>query len=180
MKNFLCIAAVFFFASGCKPGIPRDIIQPEEMAKVLHDIHIADGYVTNSPRPDSMKVLAASYYKGIYKKYNIDSALYAKSMNYYYTDPKALNDIYLKVTAELTGEKNNIVKADSLFNAREIAKARLKLQRDSTRKADSTYWHNMVLKPVAKPKDTSGIDTVKKTIDVMGLKMDYKGLKDLK
>ncbi|SMC41355.1 DUF4296 domain-containing protein [Pedobacter africanus] len=180
MKNFLCIAMVFFFASGCKPGIPKDIIQPEEMAKVLQDIHIADGYVTNTPHPDSIKVLAASYYKGIYKKYNIDSALYAKSMEYYNTDPKALNDIYLKVTAELTKEKNSILKADSLFNAGEIAKARLKLVRDSARKADSAYWRELILKPVAKPKDTAAKDTVKKKIDVIRLKMDYKGLNDLK
>ena len=177
MKNFLYTITVFFFVSGCKPGIPKDIIQPEEMARVLHDIHIADGYVTSTMRPDSVKILAASYYKGIYKKYNIDSALYTRSMNYYYGDPKALNDIYLKVTGELTKEKNDITKADSLFNAREIAKAKLKLDKDSTRK----FWAEFLLKPVKQPKDTAGLkDTVKKKIDVIRLKMDYKGLKDLK
>jgi hypothetical protein len=204
MRNFLYIVFVFFFVSSCKPGIPKDIIQPEEMAKVLHDIHIVDGYVNLSVRPDSVKIIAASYYKGIYKKYDIDSALYAKSMDYYYREPKALNDIYVKVTADLTKEKNVIVKADSLVNAKEIMKARLKITRDSTRKADSTFWTDFLLKDsirlklyklkdtvklkgkaklkgITKLKDTAKLkDTVKKKIDVIRLKMNYKGLTDLK
>ena len=186
MKNFLYIVVVFFFALGCKPGIPRDIIQPEEMAKVLHDIHMADSYLGMVARPDSVKIIAAGYYKGIYKKYGIDSALYTKSMNYYYADPKALNDIYLQVTGKLTKERDAIVKADSLFNANEMAKIRIKAVRDSTRKADSTFWANFLLKDPGKLKDSTLKDTaklkdtIKKRIEVIRLKMDYKGPKDLK
>ncbi|MNL60792.1 hypothetical protein D3C87_1846350 [compost metagenome] len=110
-------------------------------------------------------------------------------MDYYYKQPKVLNDIYVKVTAELTKEKDGIIKADSIIQAKEIAKVRMKFVRDSTRTADSTFWANFLLrdtallkKPKLKgPKDTTKQDTVvKKKIDVMMLKMDYKGLKDLK
>lgn len=186
MKNFLYIVVVFFFAVGCKPGIPKDIIQPEKMAKVLHDIHMADSYLGMVTSPDSVKIIAAGYYKGIYKKYGIDSVLYAKSMDYYYRDPKALNDVYTKVTGQLKMEKDVLVKADSLFNAREIAKIRAKAVSDSTRTADSTFWANFLLKDPAKLrdsklKDTAKLkDTVKKRIDVIRLKMDYKGPEDLK
>lgn len=186
MKNFLYIAIVFFSLSGCKPGIPADLIQPEEMARVLHDIHVADSYLGMTSRPDSVKIKAAEYYKGIYKKYEIDSALYNRSMAYYYKEPKILNDIYVKVVAELTKEKDAVVKADSIFNAKEIAKLQFKAIRDSTRKADSTFWANFLLKPSARLKalgikDTALLkDTVKKNIDVIKLKMDYKGPKDLK
>lgn len=186
MRNFLYIVIVFCFASGCKPGIPKNIIQPEEMAKILHDIHMADSYLGMVARPDSVKIIAAGYYKGIYKKYGIDSALYTKSMDYYYTDPKALNDIYIKVTGQLTKEKDAIVKADSLLNASEMAKIRIKAVRDSTRTADSTFWANFLLKDTAKLKDSALKDTaklkdtLKKRIDVIRLKMDYKGPKDLK
>lgn len=186
MRNFLSIVIVFFFVSGCKPGIPKDIIQPEEMAKVLHDIHMADSYLGMVTRPDSVKIIAASYYKGIYKKYGIDSVLYTKSMDYYYRNPKALNDIYIKVTGQLTKERDVIVKADSLLNAKELAKMRIKALRDSTRKADSTFWADFLLKDRVKLKDSNLKDTaklkdtVKKRIDVIRLKMDYKGPKDLK
>lgn len=192
MRNFLYIVIVFFLISGCKPGVPKDIIQPDEMAKVLHDIHIADGYLGQIARPDSVKIIAAGYYKGIYKKYDIDSALYTRSMNYYYKDPKVLNDIYVKVTGQLTKEKDLIVKADSTFNAKEIEKAKLKIVRDSTRTADSTFWADFLLKDrtklnkakltdTAKLRDTAKLtDTVKKKIEVIRLKMDYKGPQDLK
>lgn len=186
MKNFLYIAIVFFLLSGCKPGIPGDLIQPEEMAEVLHDIHIADSYLGMTMRPDSVKIKAAEYYKGIYKKYDIDSATYTKSMAYYQKEPKILNDIYVKVTKELTKEKDAIIKADSIFNAKEMMKLRIKVIRDSTRTADSTFWANFLLKPSARlkalgVKDTTLLkDTVKKRIEVIKLKMDYKGPKDLK
>lgn len=186
MKNFLYIVIVFFFIFGCKPGIPGDIIQPDQMAKVLHDIHLADSYLGMTSRADSVKIKAAEYYKGIYKKYDIDSALYAESMAYYNREPKVMNEIYVKVTAALTKEKNAIVKADSIQNAREVMKMRLKMISDSTRTADSTFWANFLLKPSARLKaegiiDTALLkDTVKKKIDVIRLKMDYKGPKDLK
>lgn len=186
MKNFLYIVFVFFFAWGCKPGIPKDIIQPEEMAKVLHDIHMADSYLGMVSKPDSAKLIAAGYYKGIYKKYGIDSALYTKSMEYYYRDPQKLNDIYVAVTGKLTKEKDALVRADSLINAIRIAKLKAKFVSDSTRTADSTFWANFLLKEPIKPKDstlkdtTKLKDTVKKRIEVIRLKMDYKGPKDLK
>ena len=186
MKNFLYIAIVFFLLSGCKPGIPKDLIQPEEMAKILHDIHIADSYLGMTMSPDSVKIKAAGYYKGIYKKYDIDSATYTKSMVYYQKEPKILNDIYLKITGTLTKEKNAILKADSIFSAKEMMKARMKMVRDSTRTADSTFWADFLLKPSARQKamgikDTALLkDTVKKNIDVIKLKMDFKSLKDLK
>ncbi len=156
MRYFLYITMILFFLSGCKPGIPGDIIQPDEMAKVLHDIHIADSYLGMNTRPDSVKIKAAEYYKGIYKKYDIDSVMYNKSMDYYYKQPKVLNDIYIKVTSVLTKEKDGIIKADSIINAKEIAKIRMKFVRDSTRTADSTFWADFLLKDTTSLK----MDTV--------------------
>ena len=161
MKNFLPIIVVFFFISGCKPGIPKDIIQPEEMAKVLHDMHIADGYVTMTPNVDSAKRMAASYYKGIYKKYNIDSALYNQSLNYYYGDPKTMTDIYKVVTDQLTGERNQLMKADSLANAKIINKQRAKIVLDSTRIADSTLRARYIFRDTAKKDTTKKLEVIK-------------------
>ncbi|WP_316809884.1 DUF4296 domain-containing protein [Pedobacter heparinus] len=175
MRKILYILIVFFSISGCKPGIPKDIIQPDDMAMVLHDIHLTDGLVNNVGRPDSAKIIAAAYYKGIYKKYNIDSALYARSMAYYYDDPKALNAIYIKVTGKLGKERDVIVKADSLMSANEVLKIRRRALADSTRKADSLFWSNFLLRDTARSKDLPIEHT-----EVIKLKMRYKGPKDLK
>jgi hypothetical protein len=175
MRNFLYSLLVILSLAACKPGIPKDIIQPDEMASVLHDIHLTDSYISNMPGPDSARIVAAAYYKGIYKKYHIDSALYAKSMNYYYDDPKVLKAIYVNVTGKLTKEKNAIVTADSLISANEVAKMRRRVWGDSTRKADSIFSVHFLLRDSARNADTQ-INRA----DVITLKMQYKGLYYLK
>lgn len=161
MKNFLYIVVVFFFISGCKPGIPKDIIQPDVMAKVLHDIHIVDGIIAMTPSVDSAKKMAAAYYKGVYKKYDIDSAIYTKSLNYYYTEPRVMTDIYKNVTAELTKDRNVIVQADSIATAKAAAKVRLKMVLDSTRKSDSIFHARILLRDTAKKDTTKKLEVIK-------------------
>lgn len=106
MRNALLIALVIFTVSGCKPGIPDDIIPPEKMSQVLYDIHITDGYTNTIPDADSAKRVAASFYKGIYNKFEIDSALYAKSMEYYHAHPDVMTELYDGITARLEKDKN--------------------------------------------------------------------------
>jgi len=160
MKNFIYIAFLFLFIAGCKPGIPSDIIQPDKMVLVLNDIHIADAYITTIPNLDTSKATAASYYQGIYKRYEIDSALYNKSMVYYAQHPKVLDEIYDKVTKGLTKQKNVLVKADSLANAK-IAKAlKAKMKADSVKRVDS-------LKKVTAPQKAKfKADSLKKVLAV--------------
>lgn len=95
----------FILIQGCKSGLPKDIIQPNKMEKVLFDIHVVDGYIGTIINQDTTKIIASSYYNGIYKKHGIDSALFNKSMNYYYSHPVILNDIYTNVEKVFTSEK---------------------------------------------------------------------------
>ena len=98
------IISIVFFA--CKPGIPKDVIQPEQMEKVLYDIHVVDGYVSILGGQDTAKKVASAYYKGVYKKFNIDSAIYNKSLDYYYKHPPILKKIYDSITVQLTKLKD--------------------------------------------------------------------------
>lgn len=163
MRNFLSIVFLFLLISGCKPGIPKQIIQPDQMAGMLGDIHIVDGYVSSIPSSDSAKKVAAAYYKGIYKKYGVDSALYAKSMAYYNSAPPVLDEIYTKVVAELSRQKSIVVKSDSLSNAKMRRELSLKNSADSLLRADPEYKIRFLLK-----------DTTKKKIDFIQPKMVYK------
>jgi len=125
MKKILLAGIASLFLFGCKPPVPKDIIQPDDMGKILYDIHIADGYVNTIPLPDSAKKVASSFYKGIYKKYGTDSAAYTKSMNFYYTHPDLMSSIYEKIKVDLTTAKKKVDKvvADS------VAAAQKKLQK---------------------------------------------------
>lgn len=137
MKYFIYLVFLFMMFTGCKPGIPKDILQPDEMALVLHDIHIFDGYVTSITHIDTARKTAAEYYNGIFKKFHTDSATYNKSLDYYIKHPRQMTEIYTKVTGRLKKEKDILIKADSLKDARSSKSAREKLQADSVKKADS-------------------------------------------
>lgn len=89
----------------CKPGIPKEIIQPDKMEKVLFDIHVVDGYISTMSNKNTAMLTASSYYKGVYKKFDIDSAIYAKSMTYYYSHPDVLDKLYESVAKKFTDEK---------------------------------------------------------------------------
>jgi hypothetical protein len=94
---FFCVLVLL----GCKQGVPKDIVQPEEMEKILFDIHLLDGYVSSIPTPDSAKKVSAPLYKGIFKKYGIDSAKHAKSMAYYYKHPDLLSAMYENISKKM-------------------------------------------------------------------------------
>ncbi|HKG05907.1 MAG TPA: DUF4296 domain-containing protein [Pedobacter sp.] len=137
MKYFTYLVISFLLIIGCKPGIPGDVLRPDKMALLLHDIHVFDGYITNVTNIDTAKKVAAGYYNAIYKKYDTDSATYVRSLKYYTVHPKEMTQIYTKVTDQLKKEKNSLVKADSLKNAKLVKASKLKLKTDSVKKSDS-------------------------------------------
>ena len=168
MKNLIYLVFVFLLAASCKPGIPSDIIQPDKMALVLHDIHLADAYLQTIYVPDSAKKTASAFYGGIYKKFEIDSALYQKSMDYYMVNPRVMDGIYEKVTAELTKEKKVITRIDSIEYAKELKVRRAKMKVDSIKIADSVKKSLLIKnkdslkRAVAKALKIKKADSVKK------------------
>lgn len=96
---YLIIITICFYA--CKPGIPKDIIQPDKMQQVLIDIHLVDGYISTLPGIDTAKKVGSSYYKGVYDKFEIDSALYNNSLNYYYKHPDIMKKMYDSISVKL-------------------------------------------------------------------------------
>ncbi|WP_113661358.1 DUF4296 domain-containing protein [Pedobacter nanyangensis] len=122
MTRFLLLLFCLALALGCKPGIPKDIVQPAEMEKILFDIHVVDGYVATIPSPDSAKKVSAPIYKGIFKKYGIDSAMHAKSMAYYYSRPDLLSKMYDRISTRLNKSREDLIKKKEKQAAAEAAK----------------------------------------------------------
>ncbi|MEJ7559081.1 MAG: DUF4296 domain-containing protein [Pedobacter sp.] len=171
MKRFTITVFCFVFLIACKPGIPGDIIQPDDMALVLNDIHIVDGYITTI-RPDSSKIVAASLYKGIYKKFNVDSAKFYKSMDYYYKNPSIMDGIYKTVTAGLLKQKLKQITLDSIQNVKAQAKLKLKAKADSVKAANASkkVVSKKKLDSLNKVKLKRRIDSLKKSKLIMKVK----------
>ena len=140
MRNFLCVGMVLVLLAGCKSKIPADIIQPEKMQAILYDIHIVDGYFSAMPgNQDSVKRIAASFYRGVYNKFEIDSVLYSKSMTFYYDHPEILTGIYDKVTSVLKKSKDSLDKLEAKRLAKmSAAQKKAKKIADDKREADNT------------------------------------------
>lgn len=151
-----CIALL----SACKPGVPKEIVQPNEMEKILFDIHLVDGYIANIPTADSAKKVSAPLYKGIFKKYGIDSAMHAKSMSYYYRHPDILSKMYDRI-----GEKMG--KAREAENKRLEKEQKLKIAQAAK------------LKKVADKKRADSLKKVNEKKKVDTLKKAYRPLKKL-
>lgn len=160
MTRFLFILLSVLCLAACKPGIPKDIIQPTEMENILYDIHVLDGYVGTIPTPDSARKTSAPLYKGIFKKYGIDSATHAKSMAYYYKRPDLLSKMYDKISDRISKERDTEVKKQETQAKLEreklekLAKAAAKRRLDSIKNVNKNKQTDTV-KKIAKPAKSS-------------------------
>jgi len=112
------------------------------MENILYDIHLIDGYVASIPTPDSARKVSAPIYKGIFKKYGIDSVAHAKSMAYYYRHPDLLSKMYENISARMSktrdAEAKLIEKEEKARNnkAAKLRKATEKRIADSLKKVN--------------------------------------------
>jgi len=152
-RFFLLICCVALF-SACKPGIPKDIVQPDKMEKILFDIHLIDGYVSSIPTSDSARKVSAPIYKGIFKKYGIDSATHAKSMAYYYNHPDVLSKMYDRISEKMGKTRDTETKKRQKEEKIKLAKA-AKLQKATEKR---------IIDSLKKIKEKNKVDTLKKAV----------------
>jgi hypothetical protein len=148
MKRFFVILILCALFYACKPGIPKDIIQPDQMEKVLHDIHIVDGYSSSFANIDSSKAVISSLYKGIYKKFGIDSALYNQSLDYYYKHPDVMKKMYDNISLNLNKEKEALSRFITIENSK------------------STLFGAALLAPPVKPLDSARFKMTANPFDI--------------
>jgi len=115
MSRFFIAIVLCTLLYACKPGVPKNIIQPAKMETVLYDIHVVDGYATtfNIIAPDSLLKTISPYYKGVYKKHGIDSAIYNQSLAYYYKHPEVMKLMYDHITEKLSKARDKATKAEA-------------------------------------------------------------------
>lgn len=104
MRGQILFASIVLFLASCQSNteIPKDVLPRETMTTILVDINLVEGALkANFILADSAKKVAPTLYEEIYKRHNIDAALFQKSMNWYFEHPEILDEIQKEVTAEL-------------------------------------------------------------------------------
>ena len=110
-KYIILFFSVILFLSACGNATPDGIINKDDMAAVLTDVHITDGRMLNmSQASDTLFKYGRGRYDAIFKKYHTDSTQFKNSYRYYAVHPTLLTAIYDVVL------KNLQAKSDSLSN----------------------------------------------------------------
>jgi hypothetical protein len=106
MKMRLTRLIVFLaLISACREASPP--LAPEKMGRVLLDMHLAEAYAQQIPRPegqismrneDSLKVFQAR----ILNKHGISESAFRNATNWYTSHPEMLDSVYQNILSEIT------------------------------------------------------------------------------
>lgn len=87
----LLLASVYFVSMSCKPSVPKEYLQPDEMEDILYDYHLADAmYRSNNGEAKTM----IAYKAAVLKKNGVTEAEFDSSMVYYTRHTRLLQKIY--------------------------------------------------------------------------------------
>ncbi len=99
--SVVCIALSLF---ACKPGVPKGVIKPGKMERILYDYQLAEGMAYVDANYSTSDQKRMEYLKAVFEKHGITKADFDSSMVYYYRHCDQLHDIYVKVNKRLQDE----------------------------------------------------------------------------
>ena len=100
-RHIVSLLVGLLFLLSCKPSIPPEVIQPDEMEELLYDYHISQGMAYSDVDNNYKRRL---YFESVLKKHGITHAEFDSSLVYYYTRADYFMDIYKRVQERLGDE----------------------------------------------------------------------------
>jgi hypothetical protein len=100
--NLFFLLMLFLSACGGKK-VPPEILQRDDMAEVLTDVHLVDGRIYSIPNqtPDTLYKYELNRYIRVFQQHNTDSVQFRKSLQYYSKHPDLLDEVYTQVVQNL-------------------------------------------------------------------------------
>lgn len=109
MKEFKLLILGFLFLTACsREKVPADILNQQQMIKLMADLHTMDGYMSSMLYTDSIRRKSKNLYATIYSNHNTTEKLYDKSLRYYSMKPVLLDSMYSRVESILTEKERKI------------------------------------------------------------------------
>ena len=94
----LIVAVICMTCIGCKPGVPKDVIQPDEMEDILYDYYLSREMAQKPSGEGNSSYLRTLYYKAVLKKHGVTEAEFDSSLVYYYGHADDFAKIYSRVS----------------------------------------------------------------------------------
>ena len=82
---------------GCKPSVPGDVIQPDEMEDILFDYYLSREMASKPSVEGTTPYLRTLYYNAVLKKHGVTEAEFDSSLVYYYGHAEDFAKIYNRV-----------------------------------------------------------------------------------
>ena len=102
MRNSLLLIFVLLMVIGCKPKVPSEYIQPDEMEDILYDYHLAEAIAKTEPGGDHTK--QTLFFQKVLEKHHVTEAVFDSSLIYYYSRIDRFKEIYGRVNERLGNE----------------------------------------------------------------------------
>ena len=107
MRRSLTYLLVLMLVVACKPTVPSEYIQPDDMEDILYDYHLALA-MSRQKGGTEMDFNRSLYFQSVLKKYGVTEAEFDSSLVYYYSHVYRLKDIYSEVNERLSDEATSL------------------------------------------------------------------------
>ena len=102
VQHIILLAVGLLFLSACKPKVPKEYIQPDEMEDLLYDYYVAQGMALEPNSTESMDYRRQYNMNLVLKKYGRTQADLDSSLVYYYIHMEDLYKIFEGVQKRLS------------------------------------------------------------------------------
>ena len=115
MRNSLFFLLLTLLVAACKPQVPSDVIQPDELEDILYDYHVSQamGKVELGTQAD---IDRNKLFRSVLKKHGVTEADFDSSLVYYYSRIDRLQPIYRRVSDRLSAEAKGLGVATGELN----------------------------------------------------------------
>lgn len=104
MRKLLSVVGTIILLgmTSCKPGVPRQYIQPSKMEDILCDYHIAQGMGQTAAGSEEQRNYKIRLYEdAVFRKYGVTRAEFDSSLQFYYKRSDWFRKIYERVSDRL-------------------------------------------------------------------------------
>ena len=97
---------ILMMAVGCKPKVPSEYVQPDELEDMLYEYHVAEAMARNGGTDADYK--QTEYFLAVLEKHNVTEAVFDSSLVFYYSHAERLKEIYLRVHERLVNDAKKL------------------------------------------------------------------------
>ncbi|MGN1228728.1 MAG: DUF4296 domain-containing protein [Prevotella sp.] len=92
------VATICMVCIGCKPSVPGNVIQPDDMEDILYDYYLSREMAQKPSGEGNSPYLRTLYYKSVLKKHGVTEAEFDSSLVYYYGHADDFAKIFSRVS----------------------------------------------------------------------------------